>query len=74
MNEKETQLKLFVWTNVLTDYSSGMMVALAADVEEARRLLEKEAGFPDDLDFIVDLASEPLVVTDPAAFYVYGGG
>ena len=63
-------LKLFVWTEVLTDYSHGMMVALAHDVEEARALLLEEVNYlPAD-----DLAREPLVVEEPSAFIVWGGG
>jgi hypothetical protein len=68
----DNDLKLFVWTDVLHDYTSGMMVALAHDVEEARRLiLEYNGGgfLPDD-----DLAKEPQVITQPAGFWVYGGG
>lgn len=32
-------LKLYVWENVLTDYTSGIMFALATSVEEARELI-----------------------------------
>ncbi len=62
-------LKLFVWEDVLRDYTSGMMVALAHDVDEARALLRKE------LDYSNEMNAEPThVVENPAAFYVYGGG
>ena len=41
MNE-ENPLKMFVWEHVLKDYTDGLMVALAHDVEEARALLKDE--------------------------------
>ena len=63
------KLKLFVWENVLRDYTPGMMVALAHDVEEARTLLRAKVGYN-----TCDLNAEPQVVEEPAAFYVSGGG
>jgi len=35
----EPQLKLYVWEDVLCDYSCGVMFALAYDEDEARRLI-----------------------------------
>jgi len=63
-------LKLYVWEDVLCDYTCGMMVALATDVDEARRLIQlKTDCIPED-----DLAREPLEVIDPTAFISWGGG
>ena len=37
-------MKLFVWTeNILSDYSSGMAVAVAENVDEARKIILKYA-------------------------------
>jgi len=33
------QLKLYVWENVLTDHTSGMICILAYDLEQAKKLL-----------------------------------
>jgi len=66
----EMGLKLFVWENVLRDNTYGMMVALAHDVDEARRML----GEACDSIFVEDLYREPEVVTGPKAFLVWGGG
>ena len=33
------KLKLYVWTNVLTDYTSGVAFALATSTDQARRLI-----------------------------------
>lgn len=62
-------LKLFVWDGVLTDYSSGIMFALAHDVDEARRLIVKAC------DYVIeeDLAKEPTVYTTPVARVLWGG-
>ena len=39
-----TKLKLFVWENVLTDYTSGMICTLAENLEQAFDLLyEKDS-------------------------------
>lgn len=63
-------LKLFVWEDVLTDYTSGLMVALAHDVAEARELLRDKVGYDS-----ADIDREPThVVEEPSAFYVSGGG
>jgi len=35
-------MKLYVWEYVLTDYTDGIMFALANSVEEARELIRKE--------------------------------
>lgn len=64
-------LKMFVWENVLRDYS-GMVCALAHNVTEARKMaLEDIYGWEGDPG---PLAAEPEVVTVPKAFHVYGGG
>jgi hypothetical protein len=61
-------LKLYVWEDVLTDYTSGVMFALAESVEEARAMLSQQHVIERDLK------SEPKVITEPAAFAVWGGG
>jgi hypothetical protein len=65
-------LKLFVWEDVLCDYTSGIMFALAEDVEQARYLI----GGDDPLDSVLerDLKGEPEVYTEPVGFFLYGGG
>lgn len=64
------KLKLFVWQGVLRDYTPGMMVALAYDVDHARQLLRESICYSVE----DDLSSEPDIVTEPAAFWVAGGG
>lgn len=64
------KLKLYVWEDVLTDYSSGMMCALATSPEHARKLLLRECSYipPEDLKV------EPKVVSRAKGFLVWGGG
>jgi hypothetical protein len=65
----ENNLKLFVWEGVLTDFSSGIMFALATDVEMARAEVLKAC------DYVIeeDLAREPTAYEVPVGFAVWGG-
>lgn len=68
----DASLKLFIWDGpgVLKDYTSGMIVALAHDLEEALRLIERDddaaLGRFDVLSY--------RVVEKPGAFTCWGGG
>lgn len=64
-------LKLYVWEDVLNDYTSGMAVALAESKEEALRLLAKKVP---DYGMEELRARKPSVRRAKCAFYVYGGG
>lgn len=64
------KLKLFVWTNFLPDYNSGLAFAIAKDETEARKLIEKKHG--DSPITWGDLQILPL--TKKTAFSVSGGG
>lgn len=63
------KLKMYVWEDVLHDYTEGMAVALAENLEHALKLLDKKAGHHLDLPI-----SKMKVITEPEGFYVYGGG
>lgn len=64
------KLKLYVWQNVLTDYTDGMIVAYAANIKAARDqvYIADPTAYPECLD------SEPTVYEEPIAFTVWGGG
>ena len=63
-------MKLYVWEHVLTDYTSGVMFALATSVEGARQtIIEDCEGI-----IVKDLESEPEVYTSVKGFAVWGGG
>ena len=66
-------LKLYVWEDVLTDYTSGMVCILAKDLEDAKEVFMKK--YPDDGYVLKNFfGEEHEVITEPEAFYVYGGG
>lgn len=70
------QLKLYVWENVLTDHTDGIMFAMAHSVEEAREIILKRQK--DQLIWITeevekDLIQEPKVFDSPTAFIIGGG-
>jgi hypothetical protein len=64
-------LKLYVWEDVLRDYSAGMVCILAHDLEEALEVARQKF----ESHIIEGFAGHPYqVITEPDAFYVYGGG
>ena len=66
-------MKLFLWREVLSDYTHGVMFALAEDVEQARSLIKaKYEG--DGNGTLYELAREPEVFSEPFGFYLHGGG
>ncbi len=70
-------LKLFVWEEVLTDYTSGIAFALARDVEDARFQIltkfRKKLGHTSRY-LEEELAEEPKIVSSQEGFYIFGGG
>ncbi|MFC1453699.1 hypothetical protein ACFLQL_00805 [Verrucomicrobiota bacterium] len=64
------KLKLYVWEDVCSDYTSGVMFALAPSVDKARSLLlKKSSSIPAG-----DLAQKPKCITTQKGFVVWGGG
>lgn len=67
-------MKLFVWENVLHDYTAGMAVAVAPDLDTALRVLDAKASYDLNLPVrnltVIDL--EGTVIPD--GWYVHGGG
>jgi len=70
-------MKLYVWEYVLTDYTDGIMFALANSVEEARELIRKEdpvaAGHRESSSYQPELLEEPDVYDSPVGFTMWGG-
>lgn len=66
-----TTNKLYIWDNVLTDYTDGIMFAVAESVEEARAMLTQESSNIGD-----DLLKEPKVygLDQRTCRVVWGGG
>lgn len=70
--KKTKKLKLYVWEDVLTDWTSGVMFALASSPDEARKVILKKSG--NSISVAQDLAQKPRVIDEPEGFYVFGGG
>ncbi len=66
-------MKLFIWAGILSDYTDGIAFALAGSVEEARELIAKKYKDLEGCE-ISGLEEDPLVVEEPAGFYLWGGG
>jgi hypothetical protein len=64
-------LKLFVWKGVLCDYTSGVMFALAHDVEEARKVIQE---CNPNIHNFGELIEEPEVYEKPYGYALWGGG
>lgn len=77
LDELPQKLRLFVWENVLNEWTSGAMWALAYDVDQARELCVR-AAYPDwrvpPPHAFDELKKDPLVIDEPHGFAVRGGG
>lgn len=65
----DKKLNLYVWENVLSNYTDGIMIAYAENVKHAREMiLEKE-------DWVIenDLKKEPRQITSEEAIILWGG-
>jgi hypothetical protein len=75
---RKPPLKLFVWHDVLVDYTSGMIVVMARSREAAERALRKDARICGTVDREILLeaiaATEPEVLKVNEWACVYGGG
>jgi hypothetical protein len=73
-------MNLYVWEGVLTDYTSGMAVALAPDPETAKKVVQKEiegSRSLGDEGEVASWAAPKVIKTDrksPVVFFVCGGG
>jgi hypothetical protein len=83
------KLRLYVWENVLIDYTDGIMFALAESVEQARELCyqaqwgkdhppgdtyTQAIAASDKYSCAYDLLKEPRIVESAEGFVVWGGG
>lgn len=80
-----SELKLYVWENVLEDYTSGIAFAIAPSKDEALRLIAKTLGInpPKTIGFEEWLSDHPdfndtNLTVHPlgkkVAYAIYGGG
>lgn len=67
-------MKVYVWDNVLCDWTCGMVVIVARDDDEANRILI-EHGLSEYISYDGNWSPQPTIVTDgPYINFVWGGG
>ena len=69
-------MKMYVWEDVLDDYTSGMICVLARTKKHALEIIEKENGF-DSYVYQEARSNTPIEVTNKSeqkCYFVYGGG
>jgi hypothetical protein len=67
---KKKRLALYVWEDVLADYTRVVMFALAYSPKHARNLILKNMSCVPKSD----IESEPHKITKPFGLAVFGGG
>ena len=68
-------MRLYVWHEVLSDYTHGVIFALASSAEEARRVVI--AQVKEDWQRVSierAITNDPAVYDSPVGFFVFGGG
>jgi hypothetical protein len=66
---RSKKLKLYVWEDVLRDYSTGIAFAYAENSVEARKLVLEKLGYNHE-----DLCAEPREINAKEGFVKYGCG
>lgn len=67
-------MKMFVWRNVLTDYTSGIAVALAKNADEARTVIIRDAKDYEKKSLAYDISGPPDEIYDkPSGVHCWGG-
>lgn len=76
------KMKLFVWDGVLADYTDGLIIAFAPNIEAARKMVKLEDGSRDEIwnrddsaVYRVVYETEPVIYDGKmAARIMWGGG
>lgn len=67
-------LKLYIWKDVLRDYTSGVIFAMAYTLAQARKVVVEDAEDWAKESVVSAMSNEPEVHESPYGFYLYGGG
>ena len=67
-------MRLYVWEDVLCDYTCGAVFALAHNVDEARKVVLEKCGVYGDEAIRRAMSTEPTECNKPEGFFVWGGG
>jgi hypothetical protein len=67
------RLKLFVWQDVLVDWTSGIIFALAENENQAREMVV--ANYSGTTEIVCrEMGKPPEVYDEPVGFALWGGG
>jgi hypothetical protein len=64
-------MKLFLWEDVLTDYTSGVIFAFAETADEARDIIKKDVNCCSSV--LKEIKALPQIITEPMGFILWGG-
>jgi hypothetical protein len=67
-------LKLYVWSPALTDYTDGIIFALAESADHARKLVLEHNLEQHAQSLSEEMKRPPQVYHAPVGFAVWGGG
>lgn len=68
------KLKLFVWKDVLCDWTCGVVFALAKSEEQARQLILEDGEDWEQNVLKSSISGSPEVYDSPKGFHIWGGG
>jgi hypothetical protein len=68
------KLKLYVWEEVLCDYTCGIAFALAETKEEALELIDKSREWGKPSDELKNIEPKVYATTEKIAYAISGGG
>lgn len=66
-------MRLYIWEDVLRDYSAGMIAAIAPDLESALATMP-EGWLREEAGRVTPTVIEISDHTEPQSWHVYGGG
>ena len=67
-------MKMYVWRDVLRDYTPGIAVAFAHNEDEARNVIVRDAEYYEKEGLAADIVKPPDEVYDkPAGVHEWGG-
>ena len=74
--KRKRELKVYVWDDFMKDYTSGIAVAIAYDLRQARNLIRQEEGYKRGQSSYLEInlmAPHKVYPLAPIAFSVSGG-
>jgi hypothetical protein len=67
-------MKMFIWNNVLTDWTSGMIAVYAESLEQAIEIVKKEICYSEEELREEIINNPPTIFDSPGLAAINGGG